>query len=69
MRNDGKVINLTSRLEKWYTAYEIDNMVVSVSNHGRTHIKIDSKEITLEMMDSVDLLGRVSESFERHNKL
>jgi hypothetical protein len=68
MKSD-KVVSIDSRLERWHTAYELGNLKVSVSNHGRTHIQVNSEVVFLDLTDSVALLGRVSESFEKHSGL
>jgi hypothetical protein len=46
-------------------AYTAAGLRVSVSNHGRLYIQLDGKDIYLDMTDSVDLLGRVSEKYEK----
>lgn len=68
MKND-KVVSIESRLERWHSAYELGNLKVSVSNHGRMHIQVNSEVTFLDLTDSVALLGRVSESFEKHSGL
>lgn len=59
------VVDLASRRERWHTAYTAAGLRVSVSNHGRLYIQLDGKDIYLDMTDSVDLLGRVSEKYEK----
>lgn len=59
-----KVVAITSRLERWHTAYELNGLTVSVSNHGRINVAVDGKDTSLSLVDSVDMLGRVSEMFE-----
>jgi hypothetical protein len=68
MKND-KVVSIESRLERWHSAYELENLKVSVSNHGRMHIQVNSEVVFLDLTDSVALLGRVSKSFEKHSGL
>jgi len=63
VKND-KIINIESRLERWNTAYQMGDLQISVSNHGRISIHLDGKNTTLTFFDSVDLLGRVSEALE-----
>lgn len=60
-----KVVAITSRLERWHTAYELDGLAVSVSSHGRINVAVDGRDISLSLVDSVDMLGRVSEMFEK----
>lgn len=59
-----KVVNIESRLERWNTAYEIGDLQIAVSNHGRISIHLDGRNTTLAFFDSVDLLSRVSEALE-----
>ena len=59
-----KVVNITSKLERWNTAYEMDGLAISVSNHGRINIAVEGKDMSLQLVDSVDMLGRVSEALE-----
>lgn len=63
MKNE-KVVNILSRQERWHSAYELNGLTISVSNHGRINITVDGKDISLSLVDSVDMLGRVSESLE-----
>lgn len=63
MKNE-KVVSIMSRQERWHTAYELGDLAVSVSNHGRIHITVDGKDVSLSLVDSVDMLGRVSEKLE-----
>lgn len=59
-----KVVSIFSRQERWNTAYQLAGLTISVSNHGRINISVDDKAISLALVDSVDMLGRVSESLE-----
>ena len=61
---DQKVVSITSRMERWTTAYELEGLVVSVSNHGRINILLDGKQINLDIVESVDMIGRVSKALE-----
>lgn len=63
MKNE-KVVNILSRQERWHSAYELGGLAISVSNHGRINITIDGKDVSLSLVDSVDMLGRVSERLE-----
>lgn len=60
-----KVVDLTSRMERWNTAYERDGLCISVSNHGRINIRLEGSDISLPLVDGVDMLGRVSEAVEQ----
>jgi hypothetical protein len=64
-----KVVSIMSRQERWNTAYELNSLAISVSNHGRINITVDGKDVSLDLVDSVDMLGRVSEKLEALAKL
>jgi hypothetical protein len=59
-----KVVSIESRLERWNTAYQLGELEIAVSNHGRVSIHLDGKSTTLALFDSVDLLAKVSEALE-----
>lgn len=59
-----KVIDLASRRETWNVAYELDDLIFFVSNHGRIKVQVGDEIRTMDLLDSVSMLGRVSESFE-----
>ena len=59
-----KVIDLASRLERWTTAYEYEDLVFSVSNHGRIHVKVGEESRIMSLVEAVSMMGRVSETFE-----
>ena len=59
-----KVVSILSRQERWHTAYQLGDLAISVSNHGRINITGDGKDVSLDLVDSVDMLGRVSERLE-----
>jgi hypothetical protein len=60
----GKVISLRDRLEQWTTSYDANGICVEVSTHGRTRIAAGDGFVTLDLVDGVDLLGRLSKSIE-----
>jgi hypothetical protein len=60
-----KVVDIAARLERWNTAYELDGLCISVSTHGRINIRLDDKDVSLPLVDGVDMLGRVSEAVEQ----
>ena len=59
-----KVVEISSRRERWHSAYAAAGLQISVSCHGRMYLQLDGKDIFLDMTDSVDLMGRVSEKYE-----
>lgn len=59
-----KVVNITSRQERWSTSFSQGPLQISVSNHGRTHIMLNGQEYWLDMVSSVSLMSQVSESFQ-----
>jgi hypothetical protein len=60
----GKVISLRDRLEQWTTSYHANGVCVEVSTHGRTRLGIGVECVYLDLVDGVDLLGRLSKSIE-----
>jgi len=64
-----KIINLASRRETWSTSWDLGDLTISVSNHGRICVQIGEESRVLELFDSVDMLGRVSESVEKQSGL
>lgn len=64
-----KVINLAARRETWSTSWDLGDLTISVSNHGRICVQIGEESRVLELFDSVDMLGRVSESVEKQSGL
>lgn len=64
-----KVIDLASRRETWSTSWDLGDLTISVSNHGRICVQIGPESRVLELFDSVDMLGRVSESVEKQSGL
>ena len=65
MMEANNVVSILARQERWTTAYELGDLCVSVSNHGRIHIKVKDETVALQLVDSVDMLGRVSEKLEK----
>jgi len=63
MKNE-KVVSILARQERWNTAYQLGDLAISVSNHGRINITVDGRDVSLDLVDSVDMLGRVSEKLE-----
>jgi hypothetical protein len=64
-QSNPKVVNISTRRERWHTAYTLAGLNISVSSNGRLYVQLDGKEIFVDMTDSVDMLGRVSEKYER----
>lgn len=64
MKHD-KIVDIASRRERWHSAYAAAGMEISVSNHGRMYIRLDGKDIHLDMTDAVDMMARVSEKYEK----
>lgn len=60
-----KVVDISSRRERWHSAYAVAGLSISVSNHGRMYIELDGAAIHLDMTDAVALLGRVSETYDK----
>jgi hypothetical protein len=60
-----KVVDITARMERWNTAYEHAGLCISVSTHGRINISLEDKDVSLPLVDGVDMLGRVSEAVEQ----
>jgi|LauGreDrversion4_2_1035121.scaffolds.fasta_scaffold150662_3 hypothetical protein len=60
-----KVVDISSRRERWHSAYTVAGLQISVSCHGRLYIQLEGKDIFLDLTDSVDLMGRVSEKYEK----
>ena len=65
MQSSNKVVSILSRQERWTTAYELGDLTVSVSNHGRINLTLKNESVSLQLVDSVDMLGRVSERLEQ----
>lgn len=64
-RNGSKVVDISTRRERWHTAYTLAGLSISVSSNGRLYVQLDGKEIFIDMTDSVDMLGRVSKKYEQ----
>lgn len=60
-----KVVDITAHMERWNTAYEHAGLCISVSTHGRINISLGDKDVSLPLVDGVDMLGRVSEAVEQ----
>lgn len=60
-----KVVSITSRQERWNTAFDGGDVVLAVSNHGRLNISLGGKDVTLNMTEAVQLLGAVSTEYDR----
>jgi hypothetical protein len=60
-----KVIDLAERLETWKSTYDNNGIQVSVSSRGRFRFCVGGQITFLDMVDSVDFLGRISEELER----
>jgi|LauGreDrversion4_2_1035121.scaffolds.fasta_scaffold42962_6 hypothetical protein len=63
------VIDLASRRETWSVAYELGDLVFLVSNHGRIKVNVGGEIRTMDLLDAVSMLGRVSERFETNSGL
>ncbi len=62
----GNLIDLAERLETWNLAYYDDNGIqVHVSSRGRFKIHVGGRTVYTDFVDSVNLLGRVSEELDK----
>lgn len=62
----GNLIDLAERLETWNLAYFDDNGIqVHVSSRGRFKISVNGGVAYTNMVDSVNLLGKLSEELEK----
>ena len=60
----GKVISLRDKMESWSTVFDTSGVNIGVSSHGRIRITNGGSTNYLTMMESVDLLSRVSKAME-----
>ena len=58
------VISLVDRAETWNLSYSLDNFKAYVSSRGRIKLIMGDEIITMDTIESVDFMGRVSKSFE-----
>jgi hypothetical protein len=60
-----QIIDLSARRETWNTSWNLGDLTMSVSNHGRICVQIGGESRIVPLVDAVGMLGRVSESFEK----
>jgi hypothetical protein len=69
MKELGKVVSISDRLEKWSTSYTSPDgdLQIKTSSHGRIMIMSGNtgpKPVALDFFESVRMLSRVSEDME-----
>jgi hypothetical protein len=58
------VVSLADRSETWKLTYTLDKFRAYVSSRGRIKMMMGDEIITMDTIESVDFMGRVSKSFE-----
>jgi len=58
------VIDLSARRERWTTAYSWGDIILSVSNQGRIHLRVGEEVRTIGLIEAVTLMGQLSKSFD-----
>lgn len=58
------VVSLADRAETWKLTYGLDKFRAYVSSRGRIKMMMGDEIITMDTIESVDFMGRVSKSFE-----
>jgi hypothetical protein len=57
-------VSLADRSETWKLTYSLDKFRAYVSSRGRIKMMMGDEIITMDTIESVDFMGRVSKSFE-----
>ena len=58
------VVSLADRAETWKLTYSLNKFRAYVSSRGRIKMMMGDEFITMDTIESVDFMGRVSKSFE-----
>ena len=61
----GNLIDLAERLETWTAVYDNNGIQASVSSRGRFKFNVSGRIVYTDLVDSVNLLGRLSEELDR----
>ena len=59
-----KVVDITSKRERWNEAVQCSNISAAVSTHGRLSLRIGDEAVVLDFMDAALLLGAISREYD-----
>ena len=58
------VVSLEDRAETWKLSYELGKFRAYVSSRGRIKLMMGEEIMTMDTIESVDFMGRVSKAYE-----
>ncbi len=58
------VVSLADRSETWKLSYELGKFRAYVSSRGRIKMMMGEEIMTMDTIESVDFMGRVSKAYE-----